>query len=636
METKLLWRFLDDKAEIQGPFSNEHMKEWFAGGYFSNDTLVSFSSLNSPFIALKHWYPTMDDSANPFEQDPLVTQVLCRDAEYRIHGPFSLLQVFSWMQESISDSDLELAQLDSEETDPWVRVDDFCRNIWDNATSHMLKEAFLSSNLLSLLLHDATDEDIFRIAKQVVSVESYQAGDQVFKKGESGEHFFIIESGEFEVIDQGIESCISQSGIIGEICLLHPFPTKRRVSAKCIAPGRLFKYCGYSIHIELVSQRKQTVGNLSPAKSSDTEEVEVVDLEESETVNENETIINEDFNLHCQMQEMIPKSIQLGKRRHPFLISNAKTRQTSSCSIPTATIPKWYSRHRTESAHVCKENSFFAAASKEESLVQTEDDEICSFDPSYLTYSYSGDFKTLEELHFIQDLGKGEFGQVKLYMYNGTFYAVKQFADRDEWEKESSISLELRSTLNKRDSEYFILGHCAFENSRTLVMDTALCGDLFSHLHEMTFHQIQCHTQSIVQALEILHSKGFMFRDLKPENVLIDRNQQARLCDFGLASKKTRSYTFCGSVEYVAPEMILNRGHTKQVDLWALGVLVHEMLHGVSPFVCDGDTLGTYESIIRGYIHREFNHNNKNSFEFCVSLLDFVPGRRKVIPWHGI
>ena len=103
---------------------------------------------------------------------------------------------------------------------------------------------------------------------------------------------------------------------------------------------------------------------------------------------------------------------------------------------------------------------------------------------------------------------------------------------------------------------------------------------------------------------EYLHSKNIIYRDLKPENILITKTGYLKLTDFGFAKflDEGKTYTLCGTPEYLAPEIIMNKGHGKPVDWWTMGVLLYEMLVGIDPFN-DEDPMMIYQKIIKGKIY---------------------------------
>ena len=130
-------------------------------------------------------------------------------------------------------------------------------------------------------------------------------------------------------------------------------------------------------------------------------------------------------------------------------------------------------------------------------------------------------------------------------------------------------------------------------------------GELFSYLRSAgrfnsstTFF----YSAEIVSALDYLHSLSVVYRDLKPENLLLDRDGHLKITDFGFAKRiSDRTWTLCGTPEYLAPEIIQSKGHNRAVDWWALGILIYEMLAGYPPFF-DDNPFGIYEKILSGKI----------------------------------
>jgi protein kinase A len=122
-------------------------------------------------------------------------------------------------------------------------------------------------------------------------------------------------------------------------------------------------------------------------------------------------------------------------------------------------------------------------------------------------------------------------------------------------------------------------------------------GELFTYLRtegKLNSDHAMFYSAQVTLMFEYLHSLNIIYRDLKPENILIDKEGYLKLTDFGFAKYcETRTYTLCGTPEYLAPEVLLNKGHGKPVDWWTLGILTYEMLAGIDPFN-DDDPMAIY------------------------------------------
>ena len=133
--------------------------------------------------------------------------------------------------------------------------------------------------------------------------------------------------------------------------------------------------------------------------------------------------------------------------------------------------------------------------------------------------------------------------------------------------------------LEKLNNPFIVKLHYAFQTPEKLyfVIDFLNGGELFWHLRKdqrFSEERTKFYAAEIVLALECLHKNGIIYRDLKPENVLLDKDGHIKLTDFGLSKVGMQgdlmSYTFCGTPEYLAPEIVKGSGHNKSVDWWSL------------------------------------------------------------------
>lgn len=196
----------------------------------------------------------------------------------------------------------------------------------------------------------------------------------------------------------------------------------------------------------------------------------------------------------------------------------------------------------------------------------------------------------------ISQLGKGSFGEVYLVekIDSGEQFALKVLRKDKIFENNLvRYAFAERNILMKISHPYIVKLNYAFQTAEKLVLVMDFCpnGDLGTHIaRERKFDEEKArfYVSEILLALQELHLHEIIFRDLKPENVVLDKDGHARLTDFGLSKEGVHegelSRSFCGSVAYLAPEMLRRSGHTRSVDWYLLGLLLYEMLVGSPPF----------------------------------------------------
>ncbi|TFJ98276.1 zinc finger protein RFP-like [Platysternon megacephalum] len=218
---------------------------------------------------------------------------------------------------------------------------------------------------------------------------------------------------------------------------------------------------------------------------------------------------------------------------------------------------------------------------------------------------------TLDDFRFLAVLGRGHFGKVLLSEYSctGELYAIKalkkgDIVARDEVE---SLMCEKRifETVNSSRHPFLVNLFACFQTPEHVcfVMEYTAGGDLMMHIHTDVFTEPRAtfYAACVVLGLQFLHERKIVYRDLKLDNLLLDKEGFVKIADFGLCKEGMgygdRTSTFCGTPEFLAPEVLTDTSYTRAVDWWGLGVLVYEMLVGESPFPGD-DEEEVFDSIV--------------------------------------
>jgi cGMP-dependent protein kinase len=245
----------------------------------------------------------------------------------------------------------------------------------------------------------------------------------------------------------------------------------------------------------------------------------------------------------------------------------------------------------------------------------------------------------MTQLRRIGLLGCGGFGAVSLEQHTqtGKCYALKQLSKGHimKTKMQKSVISEKR-ILMLCDSKFVIKLYTTFKTKDSLyfLMEPAMGGELYATYHKYRFHgsptKAKFYTASVVYAFDHLHEKHVLYRDLKPENLLLDNFGFCKLTDMGLAKQTvTKTYTTCGTPDYFAPEVIQQQGQNCGVDWWTCGVLIHELMSGHAPFEASNPTQ-IYKKVILGVSHVNFPYKNNDpaAVEIVKALLVKNPNER--------
>ncbi|XP_077189189.1 serine/threonine-protein kinase N2 isoform X1 [Paroedura picta] len=218
---------------------------------------------------------------------------------------------------------------------------------------------------------------------------------------------------------------------------------------------------------------------------------------------------------------------------------------------------------------------------------------------------------SLQDFRCCAVLGRGHFGKVLLAEYKNTneMFAIKALKKGDIVARDEVDSLmcekRIFETVNSVRHPFLVNLFACFQTKDHVcfVMEYAAGGDLMMHIHTDVFSEPRAvfYAACVVLGLQYLHEHKIVYRDLKLDNLLLDTEGFVKIADFGLCKEGMgfgdRTSTFCGTPEFLAPEVLTETSYTRAVDWWGLGVLIYEMLVGESPFPGD-DEEEVFDSIV--------------------------------------
>lgn len=475
--------------------------------------------------------------------------------------------------------------------------------------TNLIVKAIQKNDFLSRL-----DDEQIGMMVDLLMVSNFKPGEEVIKEGSEGDQMYIVAAGELIVTQSGRDlRTLTIGDIFGELAIL--YNCKRTATVKAKTAVRLWfmeRQTYRTINTnKSKKKREQLMGFLKTSRTlkdlNDVQLSKIIDSMEEVKYQDKDVIVREGaeantFYIILKGEVLVTKNVnghqkqirRMGKGEHfgeQALIREVLRTATCAADGPVTcfSIDKEVFEETIPIEHL---ELFDDSKVMQEAQAPEKSSPISTLrfkdlvPVLYQEGRYQGDPVTL---------GVGGFGRVELMttVNHGKYYAIKRVSKKHIVAKrQEEHMLFEKKILKSIQCDFIVRLHGAFKDTRYIYMVMEFCvgGEIWTKLKEVgRFDEniaVFC-TACVVEAYAYLHKKSIMYRDLKPENLMLDVKGYIKLVDFGFAKELVRgekTYSFVGTPEYMAPEIIKNQGHDFAVDFWSLGVLIFELLVGSPPF----------------------------------------------------
>lgn len=535
----------------------------------------------------------------------------------------------------------------------------------DFRSKQLIKDALMENDFLKNLVSSQVREIV-----DCMYSEEFSRDSPVIKEGDPGSHFYVSAEGELEVLKNNkVLGRMGPGKAFGELAIL--YNCKRTASVKAVTDAKVWmldrKVFQAIMMISGLQRQKDNINFLKsvPLLQNLNNELlaKIADVLELDFYPAGEYIIRQGttgdtFFIISNGQVKVTKNVDrtskleeevrtLGRGEYfgeqALLREDRRTANVIALDpgVECLTLDRDSFNHLIGDLQELQTKEYGDVVVQQRSISLTQTAPLAKADLEYAHIQ-------LEDLDFIATLGVGGFGRVELVQYihdKSKSFALKVLQKKHivETEQQEHVLSERNIMMSCRHS-FICRMYKTFKDSKYvyMLMEPCLGGEVWSILRDRncfddstTRFYIAC----VTEALEYLHKRNIIYRDLKPENLMLDSAGYAKLVDFGfskilVSGKKT--WTFCGTPEYVAPEIILSTGHDKAVDYWSIGILMYELFTGTPPFTAT-DPVKTYKIILRGFEMLNFpSHISKTALSLMKRLCRENPSERLGYQKDGI
>lgn len=548
------------------------------------------------------------------------------------------------------------------------------------AEKDYVKQTFPKSDDVKKLIYNAIKSNtLFRACSEEELVDlidafdsaEFSAGSTVIQQGDEGEHFYVVESGVLDITVRMGEGDTAQSEVhvgvpyvagsaFGELALMYGSPRAATIRAKenCklwSIDRRAFrgitgqhKLKRTEMHLEFL--RKVQIGDKVLGDVLKPEDIDAMALAtQQDSFKKGDVVVRE------------------GERGDIFYLIESGTvdvfkKESGENPIATLTSGQFFGEKALLSEDV-RQATCIASSDVKCLFLMREDFVLMLGDLQDLldgrgrsnneesskakseSDKGSSTKYNLSDLEVKETLGIGAFGRVKLVKVKGSgtgrndnskgkTYALKCLAKTSIVENGlQDHILNEKKIMEELNHPFILTFHGAMQDEKYIyfVLELLLGGELFKMLRTKSHFPeawSRFYSASVLLAFCQIHAKKIAYRDLKPENLVMDADGFLKVVDFGLAKKLEggKTWTLCGTPDYLAPEVILNEGHDWAVDYWALGVLIYEMTAGTPPFYAE-DPMEVYEKILSGHVSIP-SHFSRGLSDLVKKLLKTYQSKR--------
>tara|TARA_B100000780_G_C21103195_1_gene445304 strand:- start:102 stop:1826 length:1725 start_codon:yes stop_codon:yes gene_type:complete len=439
----------------------------------------------------------------------------------------------------------------------------------------------------------------------VVIPVHFKQGENIVQQGDEGNTFYIIKTGSVNCTDDAGDGAALQldpGQYFGELALINNAPRARTVIARedteLLALGRkefqnmlgsvkdaLQKEAGYRVLKTCALFSSVFVASV---RDNICEAFELRELKKGDTIctvgetGDSMFVVGEG-QAEATVEGNVVKTFNVGEYFGEICLSgkDGDDKRTATITVASETIKLYELSRAPFNKHMQPMmKSIEQTANKRKAMTELK------------TIPY-------DDLTFKRNLGQGTFGLVKLMSYRTKADGDKKVFALKCMQKQQIVNYKLagnvlyeKQMMVESDHPFVLKLYKTYQSADSLMMLLEIVpgGELFTYLqgrpgNHVTSEHARFISLCVVAVFDYIHSKGICYRDLKPENLMIDADGYIKMVDFGFAKiVKNKTFTLCGTPEYMAPEIILRKGHAKGVDYWATGILIWECETGETPF----------------------------------------------------